>query len=78
MKPTCKTYEIKTVNDFLQIPENRLSACLKEFKIAISFGIACRDLQKIMDKDAPFNFPYFKWIDDGKKTAKIKFEELVK
>ena len=67
-------YTIKTVQDFLTIPEDRLSDCIKEFEESIKMAHAFKNIQTAIDKNAPFDWPYFKWIDDGKKAVHLKIK----
>jgi len=55
-------YVIKNLEDFFQIPEEKLSECLTDFFYWILVGKQIKDdsgLNKIVSLDG------FKWIDDG-------------
>lgn len=76
------TYAIRTVADFLLVPEDRLDECLREFRICVQMARASMDLLNAtargMDiKDLPegdlFAFTVFRWIDDdaGNITVNI-------
>ena len=71
MKPTGKTYTIRTVNDFLQVPPDRFKACMKDF----SHAYATVSILKLQLNDKDFNWPGFIWTDDGKKEGKITITE---
>lgn len=52
-----KRYEIVTLPDFLQVPEDRLADCLAAFRHYVEL---CRELQSV-DGVEPIKFT---WIDD--------------
>ena len=67
-------YKIKTVDDFLQLPVDRIHDCLDEFAAMLvatkTASIALVDLceslgQKV--EGSALRIPMFTWIDDGKK-----------
>jgi hypothetical protein len=70
-KPTGKTYDIRTVRDFLQVPPDRIKACLKDFQSSYAVvylaGIQLKDITK-----TPLNWPAFIWTDDGINSGKIR------
>ena len=69
-------YLIKHISDFLTIPVDRLDDCLSEFKTAVGVAYTAKILNAaIGGPDAPFEWPYFNWIDNNKKEAHILFTE---
>jgi hypothetical protein len=81
-----KRYEINTVHDFLNVPEERISACLEEFKEWLNIMRATKLTVEMMKgfsektKDLPLDKllkmgPYM-WIDDGKKEKNFTFKIL--
>lgn len=82
-----KTYTIRTVADFLLVPEDRLGECLREFRIMLDMARATTDLLgHVADemarqgelKCAPGDVRFqlldrFEWIDDdaGNVTMRI-------
>jgi hypothetical protein len=61
-------YTIEHVSDFLKVPEDRLDACLSDFKEALS----CSRLFQattLLFGEPPLE--KFTWIDDGKTDATI-------
>lgn len=63
-----KGYRIKTVHDFLIVPEDRRAVCLREFGVWLGL---CTALLGVMD-GIPVGMPdAFVWIDDDLHTATI-------
>ena len=64
---TFPTYEIRTVNDFLKIPTNRLDACLREFSTSLEIAKTISDSE----------MPEWTWVDDGdeKQTVELVFRD---
>jgi hypothetical protein len=63
-------YEIRTVSDFLNVPEDRRPLCLKEFAVWVEL---VANLKSMFD-GIPFTEDFsekFVWVDDGKGTATI-------
>jgi hypothetical protein len=63
-------YEIRTVADFLSVPEDRRALCIKEFAIWVEM---VANLKAMFDgiefvEDPAANFI---WVDDDKGTATI-------
>jgi len=54
-----KEYKIKTMLDFLQVPDDKIDACLEDFK-------HCLRLWKILPHDTLKPTGEFTWVDDGK------------
>jgi hypothetical protein len=70
------TYEIKTVADFLKVPEDRRAACLKEFVdfldlagATLEMANSLSDLMKL-PKDQN-RVEAFTWIDDGEQKRTL-------
>ena len=59
-----KQYEIKTVQDFLKVPEEKLGHCLQEFTLFIA---SIYPYKPLFDTGAVI--PAFVWIDDGQFTT---------
>ena len=79
-----KTYEIRQIEDFYNVPEDRLFACLDAFGNCINAHRAMKQSMKEVarcfghNKDAAeTDFNHFTWIDDGKNdiTIEIATEE---
>ena len=72
------TYEIRTVADFLKVPENRLGACLREFRIALRLARATDNLVRRVGEvihqtdTVRCEMQLFRWIDDDKRTAHLR------
>ena len=81
-------YEIKTLMDFLNVPEDKIDECLVDLKAWIGFvrhTKACTDiLLECGGKDmraavrAEVSSAGFVWIDDGKHDAHITVRTEVK
>ena len=72
-----KSYKLKTVMDFTKVPEDRIDACLEEFKDFIGhmrlLHNLARDVARIAGaKDVDLGKSYFTWIDDGKRERTLK------
>ena len=72
-----KSYKLKTVMDFTQVPEDRIDACLEEFKDFIGhmrlLHNLARDVARIAGaKDVDLSESFFEWIDDGKRERTLK------
>ena len=57
-----KAYEIRTVEDFLKVPPDRITDCLAEFAEWIEM---MRGIQK------PYLAYEFLWVDDGKRNVAV-------
>ncbi|MDX9972268.1 MAG: hypothetical protein RBU21_04655 [FCB group bacterium] len=71
-----KSYKLKTVMDFTKIPEDRIDACLEEFKDCIGHMRLLRTLASDVArmagaKDVDLGKSYFTWIDDGKRERTL-------
>lgn len=62
-----KQYEIGSIHDFLDIPEDRLDVCLRDFKEWVVMGRSISELIKLSDGKADITqiLPRLIWIDDG-------------
>lgn len=73
------TYDIRTVADFLLVPEDRLDVCLHEFRIILDMARGAKIvLEAVTDEvtkqpgAVEYNFMNcFHWIDDGEGTVKV-------
>src|SRR5688572_8587838 len=72
-------FEIRTVADFLKVPEERRRICLREFHSWMAMGQGVRDLllavgdsmqTPIPPEAITFRTDVFRWHDDGKATAR--------
>jgi diadenosine tetraphosphate (Ap4A) HIT family hydrolase len=71
--PTGKTFVIESVADFLNVPEHRLSECLREFKQMLNMARATEALLVETGKMVGITpeqirwqlVPRFEWTDDG-------------
>lgn len=71
-------YKIKTVDDFRQVPEDKIDKCLKEFGTALKVR---KNMETIMnltgksisgkDKVLDLTIPQFIWIDDKEKKLTV-------
>lgn len=73
-------YLIRTVGDFLQVPEDRLDECLRSF--AASINGARRAKAAILAMAPNISLPEdaiiltnFRWLDDGERTTRMEFEK---
>lgn len=67
MKRTGITYEIRTLADFLKVPEARRGACLREFATYL----------KIVDPltrliGVPHELKEYRWTDDGVRHLNVE------
>lgn len=77
------TYEIRTVRDFLAVPEDRIGECLREFAICLEMA---RASEALLDSTAhalltnevadaiEWRFTRFEWIDDGARTVTLNID----
>jgi hypothetical protein len=63
-------YRIETIRDFLNVPPDRLQACLGEFFQFLEYARLAAKLAS--GEDVKFS-PIFTWIDDGMNNATIRF-----
>ena len=75
--PQHPQYTIQTVGDFLKVPEDRLDACLEEFKTFLdqsrAFLAMADAMAGILGAEKNQNAVRgFIWIDDGEKNVTIR------
>lgn len=63
-------YEIRTVADFLKVPEARWEACLKDFRCWLEVLRAVQPFQEA-GIGVRMNAEFFGWIDDDKHDAVV-------
>lgn len=67
-----KQYRIETVNDFMQIPLDRIDACVEEFVEGLKHAKQMSDNTEMLigilgsEVSAKVDFCGFTWIDDDK------------
>ena len=61
-----KTYEIKTIADFMAVPVDRIDECLAELRVAIALS---HEMARLANMTATLK--KFSWIDDGKSDYSI-------
>lgn len=64
-----ETYEIKTIGDFLKIPSDRISICLKE--MAEHLPVVRANLEMLGIEPTGKEINVFTWVDDGKKDLTV-------
>lgn len=71
-------YRIETVADFLNVPEDRIEDCLKEFADFIELSRAMLQaasfMAQIMGIEDKSKIGAYTWIDDGKKEKTVRFQ----
>lgn len=69
-----KSYKLKTVMDFTQVPEDRIDACLEEFKDFVGHMRLLHNLAADLAgaKEVDLGESHFEWIDDGKRERTLK------
>ncbi|MEX3764491.1 hypothetical protein [Paraburkholderia phenoliruptrix] len=71
MTVTNKEYPIKSLEDFLMVPEDKIDACLSDFKTWLSLARQSAPVTALLQAIAPaeisavFATHSFTWIDDG-------------
>jgi hypothetical protein len=72
-----KHYTIRTVQDFLNVPEDRRALCLSEFGIWLEHVEAMKPLVDMIPDGMLKNDPFaaFNWIDDDKGECTISVSE---
>lgn len=63
---TTKTYAIKSIEDFLLVPDNKRNQCLKEFAEWLTL---CKIFDGIVKTEA------FNWVDDGEENIYVRFSK---
>jgi hypothetical protein len=78
-------YTIKTVADFLKVPEDRIDECLRDFDSYLHSARRTINLVRLMAEemggtipDDEIAYPMFIWIDDGEHNALIEFTKEIK
>lgn len=76
------SYEIKTVQDFLLVPADRLEACLSEFRDYLEYARDIMELAKLAGeivgaKETESSVGSFNWTDDGIRKGTIHIETKV-
>lgn len=79
---TNKNYYIKNVMDFLKVPEDRITDCLKEFadflKLLRPLYELSGKISETLGEETPIEILDFVWIDDGLKNRTVKFTTKTK
>jgi len=75
-------YRIERVQDFLQVPEDRLEECLTEFRHYLQIARSVSEMVKLVGevvgaKKAESEIRCFNWCDDGIRAATIRLETKV-
>ncbi len=76
---TPPTYDIRTVADFLLVPEDRLDVCLHEFRIMLEMARNAKIVleavtDEVTQSKGAVRFDFmncFHWIDDGEGTVDV-------
>jgi hypothetical protein len=72
-------YELRTVQDFLKVPEDRRALCLHEFGQWLEMAARVELLRGLLDaagaKLTNDPFEAFCWVDDDKGEARFGFTE---
>jgi hypothetical protein len=68
-QPTGERYEIRTVADFLLVPESKRALCLREFGTWLKVHDPLVAL--LGGPDVVKMRPVYTWIDDGKREMSI-------
>ena len=78
MGPSGKTYEIRTVADFLEIPAGRRELCIVEFVQWCALMEGGADIAKMMGVAKIEIGPrdVYRWIDDDKGIAHMKLKTM--
>lgn len=72
-----KTYELRVVEDFLEIPAERLGACLREFEEMVQamreFRERIRSAHRAVGLPMPEKvWTCATWVDDGKQEVHVR------
>jgi len=73
MSETKREHEIRTVGDFLTVPEDKRDACLADFKMWLGFMELAITLGEMAGGGVTPDTGAFRWIDDGKHDAHVTF-----
>lgn len=71
MSDPASEYRIRTVGDFMAVPEDCRDVCLREFAVWLSIGETAKKLLTGIPAKWPTTFV---WIDDGLHTATVSVE----
>ncbi len=74
-----KEYKISKVQDFFEVPIEKLDACLEEFREYINMAHDLKSrfaavAENIGAKDAQADIGLFHWIDDARKDVTIELK----
>lgn len=71
-------YDIKTINDLLGIPMDRLHDCLSELESSIELAHAMAEIASIGNpgQSVSVTMPSWTWVDDGKHDIDLSFCDL--
>lgn len=79
---TAPTYNIARVSDFLNVPADRIDACLEEFgeflEMARGMGDLARIMGEVTGEDGACKVEAFVWIDDGKRGGTLTIKPTTK
>lgn len=78
MTATGKVYVIKDVGDFAQVPEERLTTCLREFRSWLKFRTAVKEMQDAGLAQVKRGIDEFVWNDDDLGELQLNFAMKVK
>jgi len=71
------TYNIKTVEDFLNVPEDRIDRCLEEFKCYLELVPKMIDMMEALSDEGKEKVKHnmiFAWTDDNINKSTITVE----
>lgn len=71
-------YEIKTINDLLRVPPERLHDCLAELRTSLEI---CHAMAALAAACAPteevkVELPSWTWIDDAKREQVLQYHDV--
>ena len=73
-----KQYTIRTVGDFVAVPEDRVAACLAEFAEFLTLAREVSELTRAAGGVVVHcEFPEYTWIDDGRRDVSVMLETRV-
>lgn len=68
---TVSEYEIRTLEDFLKVPADRLPECLRDFGDWLALARRKGEVDKILTEavgvETDLAMDFFHWIDDGQR-----------
>lgn len=75
LEETPKVYELKRIEDLLDIPEARFDEFLLDLKLFTEAARTTRDFLKTLaeatGEELPKDFITMRWVDDGKREGKV-------